>query len=557
MGHGTAASAHREPLNLSSTSPAPEGLCTGANAGWKVWPARPFRAVFRITNVRYHKPMEKGRNNVITIDYFAWNLAITGGDRPCVRDDHNELSYREFGARVDAFGAQLSELGVGAGDVVALALTNRAELLIAMMASWRIGAAATPLNPNVTAAEADYQITDSGAALTVTEESAGDEIGERAVICIADMAVDTPGQWVAPGEPASDDLALLVYTSGSTGKPKGVELTHANLQYMASAMVQHLSLTIDDHSLLILPLFHVNAICVSVLAPMLVGGQVSITGRFSPSRFFDDVESLRPTYFSAVPTIYALLSSQPTEVVRDTSSVRFAVCGAAPISTELLDLAASRFGFAIVEGYGLTEGTCASACNPPDGLRKSGTVGPALPGQRIAIADESGRRLPVGDVGEVLVSGPNVMRGYLHRRDETARTVVDGWLRTGDVGRLDVDGYLTLVGRIKDMIIRGGENLYPKEIEDALAAHSSVLEAAVVGAPDRVYGEVPVAYVVSHPGMSTGPEELIEHLGVRLTKAKLPVAIHIVESLPRNPVGKIDKPGLRRSVRERSAELVG
>ncbi|MEH6822259.1 MAG: AMP-binding protein, partial [Dietzia psychralcaliphila] len=190
---------------------------------------------------------------------------------------------------------------------------------------------------------------------------------------------------------------------------------------------------------LILPLFHVNAICVSVLAPLIVGGRLSITGRFSPSTFFRDVKERRPTYFSAVPTIYALLTAQPLDLESDFSSVRFGVCGAAPISKELLDRAESRFGFALVEGYGLTEGTCASACNPPNGVRKLGTVGPALPGQNIAIVDEDGHHLPVGTVGEVLISGPNVMRGYFGRPEETDRTVVDGWLRTGDVGHLDVD----------------------------------------------------------------------------------------------------------------------
>jgi acyl-CoA synthetase (AMP-forming)/AMP-acid ligase II len=272
-----------------------------------------------------------------------------------------------------------------------------------------------------------------------------------------------------------------------------------------------MELTADDHCLLILPLFHVNAICVSVLAPMLRGAQVSITGRFSPRRFFEDVTRLRPTYFSAVPTIYALLVSKADEFAADFSSLRFAACGAAPISAELLARVESRFGLVVMEGYGLTECTCAATSNPIAGVRKLGTVGPALPGQQVAVVDDLGDFSPRGVAGEVVIKGPNVMQGYLGRPEDTASTIVDGWLRTGDVGWLDDDGYLTLVDRIKDMIIRGGENIYPKEIENALATHVTVLEVAVIGAPDPTYGEVPVAYVVAYPGADVSADELIDH----------------------------------------------
>ena len=498
----------------------------------------------------------RGSHIVSGIDYFPWNAGSERAARPCVRDDEKALTYGEFSTRIDLFASALVADGIKAGDVIAVMLPNRVELLVAIMAAWRIGAIATPVNPTFTSIEASYQVGDARAILTIVED------GQPPIAGVVTRSIsDFDSSTAEHGQhgndiPHPDNLALLIYTSGSTGRPKGVELTHSNLQYMAGAMATHFELTSDDHSLLILPLFHVNAICVSVLAPLSVGGQVSITGRFSPSRFFDDVARLRPTYFSAVPTIYALLTAQPDDIVSDTSSLRFAVCGAAPISKELLDRAESRFGYAIIEGYGLTEGTCASACNPPSGVRKLGTVGPALPGQTIAIADELGTLLPVGAVGEVLISGPNVMRGYLDRPEETSRTVVEGWLRTGDVGRLDEDGYLTLVDRIKDMIIRGGENIYPKEIENALTTHSEVLEAAVVGAPDEVYGEVPVAYVVTYPNSNATSSSLLDHLRDRVAKVKLPVAINVVDALPRNPVGKIDKPGLRLALRTPTAEPV-
>lgn len=287
---------------------------------------------------------------------------------------------------------------------------------------------------------------------------------------------------------------------------------------------------------------------VSALAVWRSHGQLSVIGSFSASRFFDHVEKVRPTYFSAVPAIYAMLAALPDTVRPDTSSLRFVVCGAAPVSKELLQRCHDRFGFVMVEGYGLTEATCASACNPVDGVRKLGTVGPALPGQRIAIMSPDGALLAPGETGEVVIAGPTVMRGYLDRPDATAETVRDGWLHTGDIGILDEDGYLRIVDRVKDMIIRGGENIYPKEIETVLTSIDDVLEAAVVGRPDPVLGEVPVAYVVLYPDAATTAEDLLEHCRRHLMRAKVPERIDILEALPKNPVGKIDKPSLRRTL---------
>src|SRR5690606_12782943 len=204
-----------------------------------------------------------------------------------------------------------------------------------------------------------------------------------------------------------------------------------------------------------------------------------------------------------------------------------------------------RFGFGLVEGYGLTEGSCASCVNPVNGVRKIGTVGPAMPGQRVEIMGPTGELLPAGERGEVVIQGANVMVGYLNRPEATAETLRDGWLHTGDVGILDEDGYLRIVDRIKDLIIRGGENLYPKEIEEVLHTHPGVLEAAVVGQPDPVYGEIVVAYIAPYPGSDVTEEALLETCRAGLTKVKVPAAIHIVEALPKNPVGKIDKPTLR------------
>ncbi|MFT3716468.1 MAG: AMP-binding protein [Gordonia sp. (in: high G+C Gram-positive bacteria)] len=475
--------------------------------------------------------------------YFSWELSARG-DAPCVRDDAMELSYAQFAERVEAVAEQLAGLGVGAGDVVATFLPNRAELAITLMAAWRLRAIGTPVNPGFTDTEAEYQLGDSGAVVVVGERPF-DELKERTFVHVDDLATAPSASWTPPEPPTDADDALLIYTSGSTGKPKGVRLGHDNLRFMASSAGEFFSLTENDHALLILPLFHVNAICLSLLAPIIAGGQLSITGQFSVRRFFGDVARLQPTYFSAVPTIYALLVSQGDVDKAALSPLRFAICGAAPISKELLERVEGEFGFPIVEGYGLTEATCASACNPVDGVRKLGTVGPALPGQTIRTVDPEGHDVGVGERGEVLIGGPTVMRGYLNKPDATASTLVGGWVHTGDVGILDEDGYLKIVDRIKDMIIRGGENLYPKEIESALATNPGVLECAVVGAPDQLFGEVPVAFVVPYPESSLTPEELSAFVEPLLTKVKRPTEIHIVDALPRNPVGKIDKPGLR------------
>ncbi|RLV55979.1 AMP-dependent synthetase [Aeromicrobium phragmitis] len=484
------------------------------------------------------------------LGYLPWGgstLFDARWDAVGLRDDRVELSYREFDSWVAAFAEQLSERGFGEGDVLAIMLPNRVELLVAMFAAWRLGGAATPVNPVFTASEADYQISDSGAKLVVNlGHSAPD--GGRPAIPVDAMRTTLQGRRADPVPLIGDELALLIYTSGSTGRPKGVMLDHANAEAMSGMMARHLGLSETDHCMLILPLFHVNAIMVSALATVRTGGQLSVVGQFSASRFFDQVEQLRPTYFSAVPTIYAVLASLPEDVQPDTSSLRFVICGAAPVSKELLEKSQERYGFAILEGYGLTEGTCASACHPIDGPRKLGTVGPALPGQQIAIMGEDGSLLSPGEVGEVVISGPNVMRGYLNRPEATAETLRGGWLHTGDVGRLDEDGYLTIVDRVKDMIIRGGENIYPKEIESVLSQVDGVLEAAVVGRPDEMYGEVPIAYVSPYPEADLTEDQLLDHCRRHLTKVKVPERIHVVEQLPKNPVGKIDKPTLRHLV---------
>ncbi|MGW2521564.1 class I adenylate-forming enzyme family protein [Streptomyces sp. NPDC001617] len=461
-----------------------------------------------------------------------------------VSDGHQSLTNTQLLSRVRIAARQLQDHGIGPGGVVALKLTNRVEFVVLLFAAWRLGATITPVNPSMTDVEVVRQLRDSGARLLVVEHGAAVVPHGVAVLAVGELFEGA----VEPDQPPllnPATLALLIYTSGTTGVPKGVMLDHANIDAMVEMGRQALEVGPADRCLLVLPLFHVNGIVVSVLLPLLVGASVVIAGRFDPRTFFDLVEQERPSFFSAVPTIYSMLAALPDHVRPDTSSLRFGVCGAAPASAELLIRFEARYGFPLVEGYGLSEGTCGSTINPVAGPRRAGTVGLPFPGQEIRIVDTDGSEVAPGSDGEVVVRGANVMRGYLGRPDETAEVIVDGWLHTGDVGHLDADGYLTLVGRSKDMIIRGGENIYPKEIEDVLTGDPSVLEAAVIGVPDEKWGEVVVAYVQPRQGSTVDPAALKALCARSLTGYKRPAAFFVVEAIPKNAVGKIDKTSLR------------
>ncbi len=476
--------------------------------------------------------------------------AVSDPGGRCLADGRRELDNATFAAETRRMSCALAEMGIGRGDVVAVVLPNSFELVTIMFAAWRLGVALTPVNPALTKPEAQYQVSDSGARLVVADDSSLSKVeGGVARVCVIDELLRRDGAAdVRPPMTDPDELALMVYTGGTTGRPKGVMLDHANLVATAAMIVDWFEMTAADRCLLVLPLFHVNGIMVSVVSPLVAGGSTVIAPRFDPKTFWDLVERVRPTFFSAVPTIYAMLTGLPAEVRPDTSSLRCVVCGAAPMPAAAIRDFENRYGVSILEGYGQSEGTVVTTANPLSGLRKPGTVGLPLPGQEVRIVGNADEPLPSGQVGEVTVRGPNVMRGYLGKPEETEETLRGGWLHTGDLGRFDDDGYLILVDRLKDMIIRGGENIYPKEIEDALYAHPSVLEAAVVGRPDPLFGEEPVAFVVLRPGLAAEPDELIEHCKSVLAKFKVPRAVFIEANLPRTSIGKIAKPALRERI---------
>jgi len=476
---------------------------------------------------------------------FARAAADPGGR--CIQDGDRTLDNAAFADAVRRLAHRLEALGVAAGDAVAVMLPNCAEIVTAMFAAWYRGSAMTPINPALTDDEVRYQLEDSSSAVVVGDDRAR-KLAESLGIAWVDVTLVHARDFAAlPDErPTAEgsDFALIIYTSGTTGKPKGVLLDHDNLDGMSSSLIEHFGLAEHDKSLLVLPLFHVNGLVAGVLSPLRAGGEVVVGPRFSADTFWDVVEAHRPTYFSAVPTIYAVLEARTAREV-DTSSLRFVICGAAPMPTDLITRFEERFQVPVVEGYGLSEGSVASTINPVDGPRKAGTVGITLSGQEVAVVSPEGVPVPTGERGEVVIRGANVMRGYLGKPDETALVVRDGWLHTGDVGIIDEDGYLSIVDRLKDMIIRGGENIYPKEIEECLYGHPAVLEAAVVGKFDPVLGEVPVAFVATKPGRTATPEDLRTHCSGALARYKVPVEIHVRAELPKNSVGKLVKGPLR------------
>jgi long-chain acyl-CoA synthetase len=479
------------------------------------------------------------------------------GDARFVRDARISWSYADFAERVGEVAAGLQSLGVGAGDVVAVILQNCPPYLEAWWGILWTGAVFNPVNPSYTGREAAQILEDSGASVVICDEPMaaalephlGELAAVRHVVVVRPDAEDPlaelreAGAAPAPAEVRPDDLAALVYTSGTTGRPKGAMLSHHNYMTDIRMFAELLPLARGDALGMVLPLFHANAQVVTTMTPMLIGAQVAMWDKFSASGFWATVAEFEPVTFSAVPTMLAALLHAPGADEAETNTVRFVICGAAPLSPALFNRFEEKFGLTILEGYGLTESSCVSTLNPFWGPRKVGSIGRAIRGQDVAIVDAEGNRLPSGEPGEVCLRGPNIMQGYLNNPAATTDSLRDGWLHTGDVGYGDDDGFYFLVDRKKDMIIRGGENIYPREIEDVLLEHPGVQGAAVIGRPHEVRGEEVHAFLVLSATAELGDIE--RHCSERLARFKVPSTWDLVDDLPKTATGKIDKKLLR------------
>jgi acyl-CoA synthetase (AMP-forming)/AMP-acid ligase II len=458
------------------------------------------------------------------------------------------LSYKQLRDQVDAVAGALTAAGVGRGDRIAMALPNGLAAVVAFLGASVAGTAA-PLNPAYKEDEFRFYLEDTSAKVLLVPPDGGEDARRAAGDRVKVIAIDptesgdvrledfTPRHANAPG---LDDVALILHTSGSTGRPKRVPLSHRNLTISAGNVARTYALGPEDVSLCVMPLFHVHGLVASTLATFATGGTLVVPAKFNPLSFWRVAKAHAVTWYSAVPTIHQLLvaragSGRPEGVDR----LRFIRSCSASLAPQLMSNLEAAFGAPVLEAYGMTEAAHQMASNPlPPDARKPGSVGKGT-GVEVSIMDAAGRHLAKGDRGEVVIRGPNVTRGYENNPEANASSFTDGWFRTGDQGFLDADGYLTLVGRIKELINRGGEKISPREIDEVLLSHPAVAEAVAFGVPHDAWGEEVAAAVVVRSPIEEA--DLLAYCRERLADYKRPKQIHITTAIPRTATGKIQR----------------
>ena len=476
-------------------------------------------------------------------------------------------TYGQLDEQSGRFAAGLREAGLEPGDVVALQLPNVPPFLTAYFGALKAGMVVLPLNPLLMAPELEYHLGDSSAKLLIGFEGMHAEASKacerlglplylvsfgaaplpddaRPVSALmSGSALDAPGGEVVPRDPG--DTAVLIYTSGTTGKPKGAELTHFQLYMNCTIAGQLFGARSDDVTLAVLPFFHVFGLSSVINVSVRYGGCLSIVPRFAPADVLDVIERDRCTVIGGVPTMLHALAQQDI-TGRDLSALRVAVSGGASLPENIMRTFESMYGIEVLEGYGMSETASSCSFNRP-GDRRVLSIGKPLWGVTMRVGDASDRPLPPGreNVGEILIRGHNVMKGYLGRPEATAETLRGGWLHSGDLGYVDSDGFYFIVDRAKDLVIRGGYNVYPREIEEVLFAHPGIAEAAVIGKPDERLGEEVVAVVALHPGFELSSEDVIAYCRERLAAYKYPREVRFMAELPKGPSGKILKSALR------------
>jgi long-chain acyl-CoA synthetase len=465
-------------------------------------------------------------------------------DRPAVRQDDTVITYRELDAHTAALAGWAACHGVAPGDRVAVMLPNVTDFAVIYYGLLRAGAVVVPMNPLLRGREVAHYLTDSGAKLIFAwHEAFGAEDG-AATAGARHVAVG-PGHFefdaltcegrLVQREP--DDTAVILYTSGTTGLPKGAELTHENLRRNAVlSATELLALEPDDVVMGCLPMFHTFGQTCALNAVLVSGASVTLVPRFDPHRALDIAARDRVTVFAGVPTMYVALTGVADAT--KTTLLRRCISGGAALPVEVLNAFEAAYGVPIMEGYGLSETSPVASFNLPD-ARRPGSIGVPIAGVEMRIIDPSGAEVPVGEVGEIAIRGHNVMKSYWHQPDATTAAIVDGWFRTGDLGRVDEDGFFYVVDRKKDMIIRGGYNVYPREIEEVLYEHPQVVEAAVIGIPHPTHGEEVAAAVVVDGDVTE--EEIREFVKTRVAAYKYPRRVWFVDALPKGPTGKILK----------------
>ena len=476
--------------------------------------------------------------------------------RVALRCDDLQFTFAEFDAAAARVATLLEQAGVEPGDRVGVMLPNTPAFAIVFYGIIYRGAVAVPMNPLLKAREVTFYLSNSGAkALFGTpafanEASAGaDEVGAQCWIVddagLLDLIAGLPEQ-EAPVERGADDVAVILHTSGTTGKPKGAMLTHGNLGRNAEVSVRTLVETgPDDVVMGCLPLFHVFGLTCGLNVSVASAATLTLLPRFDPAKALDIIARDRVTIFEGVPTMYAAMLHLPDADPAKTATLRLCASGGAAMPVEIMRGFEEKFGCVIIEGYGLSETSPVASFNHPNRERKPGSIGTPIEGVEMRLIDDDWNTVVDDTIGEIAIRGHNVMKGYWNKPEATAETMRDGWFRTGDMARVDDDGYYFIVDRKKDLIIRGGYNVYPREIEEVLHEHPAVAEVAVIGIPDATLGEEVGAAVALKPGASATPEELRSWARDRVAAYKYPRQVWLVDALPKGPTGKI----LRREVR--------
>lgn len=487
------------------------------------------------------------------------------GDKPFLfsEADGREWSYARFDRAVNRTANLLISRGISKGDVVSLLMPNSAEYVIAYFACWKIGALAGPVNSLLKPEEVEWVIANSESELMLVGSEFAPNVppamaGEEPRFVIFDnvgAATDGLSDELIDVKLATDDDAIIIYTSGTTGKPKGCLLTHGNLIANARQITEWMGFGPDDRLLTIMPLFHMNAVSVTTMTALYAGGSTVVSPKFSASRFWDTIAKYQITSFGSVATMLSMLlarseqsggsgqqngSSTPSALTPHPSSLRFAMCGSAPVPAEVLRRFEETFGCLVIEGYGLSESTCRSTFNPPSQERRPGSCGKPI-GNEMAVFDEHDQPVSDGELGEIVLRGPNICKAYFKNPEATEKAFANGWFHTGDIGYRDVDGFFYIADRKSDMIIRGGENIYPREIDDLLYTHPAVAAAAVIGVPDALYGEEVAAFIVLKPNTTVTAEEVLSFCKQHLADYKCPKTVHFLDGIPKGPTGKLLK----------------